>query len=182
MIHKPAQFLNRRELEIPFNSSSHVVITYQGSIAQHDAMGLSEFADVDARGTTSALGLLCASRIVAHSAGAREDVASELGISAEEITVAPLERRALSTFDAYRAAVLRPTERSLQMRRLMREAILSWSRPSPSQSPLRDGGAAKKADQAMGVKAAWKSLGAAVGRRVGREARRFHSRQVGNRA
>jgi hypothetical protein len=182
VIHKPAQFLNRRELEIPFNSSSHVVITCLGSIAQGDPMGFGDEADFDACGTTSALSLLCASGIVVHSAGSREEIASELGIPAEEIAVAPLENAARSTFEVYRSAVLRPTERSLQMRRLLREAILSWSRPSSVQSPLREGNDTRVANQAMGVRAAWKSLGAAVGRRVGREARRFHSRQVRSRA
>jgi hypothetical protein len=182
VIHKPAPFLNRRELEIPFSSSSHVVVTYQGSIAHDVSMAMGDDANFDACGTTCALSLLCASGIVAHSAGSRKELASELGIPAEEIVVAPLESTAQATFQVYRSAVLRPTERSLQMRRLMREAILSWSRPLSGRSPLRDGDLARVADQAMGVRTAWKSLGAAVGRRVGREARRFHSRHVRSKA
>jgi hypothetical protein len=182
VIHKPAPFLNRRELEIPFKSSSHVVITYQGSIAHDVSMVMGDDANFDGCGTTSALSLLCASGIVAHSASSRDELAWELGIPAEEIAVAPLESTAHATFEVYRSAVLRPTERSLQMRRLMREAILSWSRPLSGRSPLRDGDLPRVADQAMGLRTAWKSLGAAVGRRLGREARRFHSRHVRSRA
>jgi hypothetical protein len=182
VIHKPAQFLNRRELEVPFSSSSHVVITYHVSIAHHVSMVVGDDAIIDACGTTSALGLLCASGIVVDSAGSREDVASEFGIPAEEIAVAPLESTARSMFEVYRSAVLRPTERSLQMRRSLREAILSWSRPLPGRLPGRERDEASVADQAIGVRSAWNSLRAAIGRRVGREARRFHSRHVRSRA
>ena len=184
VIHKPAQFLNRRELEIPFSSSSHVVITYQDSMTPDASTVSGDDSDLDACGTTSSLSLLCASGILAQSQGSREKIAlgAEPRSAPRRSLSAPIERMAESTFAVYRRAVLRPTERSLQMRRLMREAILSWSRPSSRQTLLREEQKVRADGQAMGVRAAWNSLNSAIGRRVGREVRRFHSRHVRSKA
>jgi hypothetical protein len=175
VIHKPAPFLNRRELEIPFSSSGHVVISYPDLNTDEGRALAGDGAGTELCTTTSSLSLLCASGILAYSQRSAEAIATELGIPIEEIAVATRECSAQSTFDLYRSAVLRPTERSLRMRRLLREGILSWSRPISVQSftgPENDG---RGANQALGVRAAWTSLNAAVGRRLGREVRRLHA-------
>jgi hypothetical protein len=175
VIHKPAPFLNPRELEIPFSSSGHVVISYPGL----NADGRSADRGVEARSelcaTASSLSLLCASGILAHSHSSAEAIASQLGIPIEEIAVAASGCLAQSTFELYRSAVLRPTERSLQMRRLLRDAILSWSRPMPAELFRGQENEGWGPSQALGVRAAWKSLNSAVGRRVGREVHRLQA-------
>ena len=90
VIHKPAQFFNRRELTIPFGSSAHVVITYQDLIAYRVGAVFHGDADFEAYRTTSSLSLLCASGILAYSQSAHDEIASEFGIPGEEIAVAPL--------------------------------------------------------------------------------------------
>jgi hypothetical protein len=175
VIHKPAPFLNRRELETPFCSSGHVVISFPDMNTNGTRAVRGDQAGSELCTTTTSLSLLCASGIQAYSQSSAEAIATELGIPIEEIAVAARECSAQSTFELYRSAVLRPTERSLQMRRLLRDAILSWSRPISVQSvagPENDG---RGLSQPLGVRAALKSLNAAVGRRVGREVRRLHA-------
>jgi glycosyltransferase involved in cell wall biosynthesis len=92
------------------------------------------------------------------------------------------EQTAQATFQAYCSAVLRPTERSLQMRRLLREAILSWSQ-APSARPLDlEENEAMANGETMGVRNAWNALNTALQRRVRREVRRLRIRGARQRA
>jgi hypothetical protein len=88
------------------------------------------------------------------------------------------EKTARATLEVYRATVRRPSERSLQMRRLFRDAIFRWAQ---RLSPVSDFGSAEWADsidysnydQSIGVKNAWKALNVAIGARLRREIRRL---------
>ena len=82
------------------------------------------------------------------------------------------EKTAQATFEAYRNALLSPSERSLQNRRMLREAIMGWSEPT-GQSFGLDREEPVPVEQILGVRTAWNALNAAIGRRVEREARRF---------
>jgi glycosyltransferase involved in cell wall biosynthesis len=86
------------------------------------------------------------------------------------------EKTARAALEVYRSAVLRPSERSLRMRRLLREGTLRWSEAAPPgtssdryhyRNPviLRN---------SIGIRNAWNALHAALGARLGRELRRFH--------
>ena len=185
VVHKPARFFKRHELSVAFGSSAHIVITDQDLIASGAPEVLESDGDLDASRTTSALGVLGASAILALSERSRHEIALELGIREEEITVAlggvdrveancP-EISAQSTFEVYRSAVLRPRASALDTRRMLGEAILRWSRPASDAllSPLFLDDSLPH-DQPVGVRTAWKALNAAFQRRAGREMRRFH--------
>ncbi len=176
VIHKPAQFFPRQDLAILFGSSAHVVITYQDLNSDRVPTVFGDDADERASRASSGLSMLCAQAILARSDRSRQQVALELGIPDHEIAVMPLnvETEALSTFEGYRAAVLRPSDRSLQMRRMLREAILSWSQSGAGLSFALEGHAVASNDRAVGVRMAWKTLNAALKRRAGREWRRLH--------
>jgi glycosyltransferase involved in cell wall biosynthesis len=91
------------------------------------------------------------------------------------------ETTARATLEVYRAAVRRPSERSLQMRRLLRDAIFRWAqRPAPTagSGPAAGAGATSLIDdatheQSIGVKNAWRALNFAIGARLKREMRRL---------
>jgi hypothetical protein len=188
VIHKPGQFLRREELEIPFGSSAHVVVTQEDLFARGGRGVCRDDDDLETHCAATSLSLLCASGILVHSESVRNLIASEYGIPGEEIAVlargaevdsriAPARRRdrerlepflweeeALATLEVYRAAVLRPSERSLQMRRSMHQAILSFASPSSTFSFIPE--------EPLGVRVAWRALNKALKRRIGRELRR----------
>jgi hypothetical protein len=95
------------------------------------------------------------------------------------------ESTARATLEVYRSAVRRPSDRSLQMRRLLRDAIFRWAATPPSvveavetvetveissspQAPVET-----IEDQPLGIKNAWKALNFAISARLKREIRRI---------
>jgi len=88
------------------------------------------------------------------------------------------ENTARSTLEVYRSAVRQPSDRSLQMRRLLRDAIFRWAhRPTPIQvgDSLAWASSVHRSqyEQSIGVKNAWKALNVAVSARLSRELRRL---------
>jgi glycosyltransferase involved in cell wall biosynthesis len=77
------------------------------------------------------------------------------------------EETARHTCEVYRSTVLRPSDRSLEMRRHLRDAILHWGTPPPPPPPL---------PEQMGIRNSWIALNTALYARLGRELRRFRSR------
>ena len=75
-------------------------------------------------------------------------------------------------FRVYKSAVLNPVGRSLQVRRLFREAILGWSSP-PGRRVRIDRAEAMPDRHTAGVRNAWKALSSALKRRVKREIHRL---------
>ena len=90
VIHKPAQVFNPQELGLLFGSSAHVVITYQDLIAYRIPVVFSSDPEYEAYRATSGLSVQAAQKILAYSASAAEEIASEFGIPREELTVVPL--------------------------------------------------------------------------------------------
>jgi glycosyltransferase involved in cell wall biosynthesis len=76
------------------------------------------------------------------------------------------ERTARATVEVYRSAVLRPSERSLQMRRLLRNAIVHWSEPRHLVVPQPE---EPLPPEPMGIRNALTALNEAVHRRLRRE-------------
>jgi glycosyltransferase involved in cell wall biosynthesis len=85
------------------------------------------------------------------------------------------ESTARATLEVYRATVARPSDRSLQMRRLLRDAILRWADHSPRALPVvpAHSTAFMGLEQPVGIRNAWRALNVAVGDRLGREVRRL---------
>src|SRR5262249_54833937 len=84
------------------------------------------------------------------------------------------ERTALETFEVYRSTVLQPSERSLRMRRILREPIMRWSGSHSTEGLTKmSDTVADVMPQSMGIKNAVKSLRIALRSRFRRELRRF---------
>ncbi len=180
VIHKPAGFITREELAIPYGSGAHVVLTVDDRTSREATATARLGAIHDAEGTTGSLALMCAQGILAHSQDSRDRIASELGISPAEIVLAPRGAIADAVIRVYRSVVLNPSERSLQARRMLRDAILSWSQPAGG--PVRvDAAHAVPEGPAAGVRQAWYALHTAVERRLGRELRRLRPSIKGKR-
>jgi glycosyltransferase involved in cell wall biosynthesis len=86
------------------------------------------------------------------------------------------ERTARLTLDAYRSAVLRPSARSLAMRRRLREAVLNWSASVVSSTaPTNDSGTHPIIGlEPLGIRNASKALLGAIQTRLRREAMRLN--------
>ena len=85
------------------------------------------------------------------------------------------EDTARATFEAYRSTVLHPSERSLQMRRLLRDAIIHWSEPRhrhPRQDsfPNIDD---RETREPLGIRNSLRALNTSVHKRLMREMKRF---------
>ena len=90
---------------------------------------------------------------VAESAGLRASL-RERGL--RRVEQVRWEKTARLTFEAYRKAVLNPTERALGKRRMLREAILRWSLPAAqAQETARE--EPLPVEQILGVRSAWKA-------------------------
>jgi glycosyltransferase involved in cell wall biosynthesis len=85
------------------------------------------------------------------------------------------EETARRTYDVYRSAVMRPSERSLRMRAHLRDAILLWGGSLPELT------ASALWSESMGIRNAWKVLSSALYARLGRELRRFRPRPAAGR-
>ncbi len=87
------------------------------------------------------------------------------------------ERTARQTYDSYRRAVLHPSARSLDMRRRLLPAILSWPDAMQRLQDHQHHAAHHPIAtlQTLGIKQSWRSLNSAVQRRIGREIKRLAS-------
>jgi glycosyltransferase involved in cell wall biosynthesis len=79
------------------------------------------------------------------------------------------EKTARATLEVYRSAVLRPSARSLDARRRLRDVILRWADKPANETSQ------------MGIRNAWRALNVAVQRRVKNEVRRIRP-QTGRRS
>ncbi len=172
VIHRPAPFFSREDLAIPFASSAHVIVSYQDSSSYAAPEAFASDPDQKTYASTRSLSLLCAQGIVADSERTRGWIASEFGIPGTEIAVDGMGGGADLVFRVYKSAVLNPGERSLQARRLYREAILGWSSP-PGRRVRIDRAEAMPDRHTAGVRDAWKALRSALKRRVKREMHRL---------
>jgi glycosyltransferase involved in cell wall biosynthesis len=90
VIHKPAQVFDSRQLRLLFESSAHVIITYQDLIAYRIPANFKTEVDFDRYRTTSGLSIQAAQHIIAYSETARREIAVEFGTPPAEISVIPL--------------------------------------------------------------------------------------------
>ena len=115
-------------------------------------------------------------------ARAMEHLATDIALKAElrdrglrRVEQFRWEETAARVVEVYRSAVLRPSERSLHARRMLREGILHWSEPpslvrSITSDDVEDPSAMP---QSIGVRNAWRALNVAVQSRMRRELSRF---------
>jgi len=114
----------------------------------------------------SAASLACAMETLARDGGLRDELRSRGLAHVEKFR---WENTARATFEVYRSAVLRPTERSLRARRLLREAIMRWAEPDPNASANGQHGASGP----PGIREAWSALDVALHAWLRREIRRL---------
>jgi len=87
LIHRPAQVMDRQDLGLLFQSSAHVIITYQDLIAYRIPLVFPCEAEFEAYRATSRLTLPAVQRVIAISENVAREVAIEFGIPADEIPV-----------------------------------------------------------------------------------------------
>jgi alpha-1,3-rhamnosyl/mannosyltransferase len=90
LIHKPAQVIDPRELELLFSSSAHLVITYQDLISYRIPQTFPNDEAFRRYRAMSGLLLQAVQRILAYSRSAAREISSEFRIPSEEISVVPL--------------------------------------------------------------------------------------------
>jgi glycosyltransferase involved in cell wall biosynthesis len=90
IIHKPAQVIETSELGLLFESSAHLVVTYQDLIGYQIPLVFPDDDCFDRYRSTSSLVLPAVQRVIAYSANTRNEIAAEFGIPAEEIVAVPL--------------------------------------------------------------------------------------------
>ena len=90
VIHKPAQVIDPQELKLLFQSSAHVIITYQDLIGYRVPLVFPSDAEYERYRATSSLTLQAVQRILAYSENAQGEITAEFGIPADEIGVVPL--------------------------------------------------------------------------------------------
>ena len=80
VIHRPAQVCFPQELELLFNSSAHVILSYQDLIGYRNPLAFANDHDFDSYRATSGLSLQAAQRIIAISENVASEIHSEFGI------------------------------------------------------------------------------------------------------
>jgi glycosyltransferase involved in cell wall biosynthesis len=87
VIHKPAQVVDPSLLRLLFESSAHLVITYQDLIAFRIPLVFGTEARFESYRATSRLMLPATQRVIAISENVRSEIAAEFGIPEDEIPV-----------------------------------------------------------------------------------------------
>ncbi len=116
----------------------------------------------------SAEALCSAMERVASEPALRKDL-RERGL--ERVGTFSWEKTAKATFEAYRSAVLRPSDRSLRTRLLLRDAIIDWSAKNTRQGA--------SALESAGIRESCHALVGALRARSRRALRRWRSRSAG---
>ena len=109
-------------------------------------------------------------------AKAMESLATDSGLSAEfqarglkRVEQFRWENTARATFEVYRSVVLRPSDRSLHLRRHLRDSIIRWSEPHVKPEPT----VVVVLPEPLGIRNSLKALNEAVHARFMRELGRF---------
>ena len=90
VIHKPAQVIASRELKLLFESSAHIVLTYQDLIGYQIPSAVGTDWQHDRYRGTSSLSMQSVQRVIAYSESARQEIMAEFGIPGDEVCVVPL--------------------------------------------------------------------------------------------
>jgi glycosyltransferase involved in cell wall biosynthesis len=90
VIHRPAQVIDPRDLRLLFESSAHLIITYQDLIGYRIPQVFTSDAEFHLYRATSCLCLQGVQRILASSQSAAQEIVEEFGVPEEEVVVVPL--------------------------------------------------------------------------------------------
>ena len=90
VVHRPAQIFDVRDLRLLYESSAHLVITYQDLIAYRIPKVFPSDEEYQKYRATSCLSLQGMQRIIAYSESAADEIVQEFGIPRDEVTVIPL--------------------------------------------------------------------------------------------
>ena len=90
VIHKPAQVIKPGELKLLFDSSAHVVMTYQDLIGYQIPSAFATDLQHDHYRATSNLSMQAVQRVIAYSESAGREITAEFGVPADEVCVVPL--------------------------------------------------------------------------------------------
>jgi GT2 family glycosyltransferase len=146
IIHRPLPVTEPLDIRLLFGSPAHTIITDHNLSTDCACEPGHLRSRADGPVATNALARLAAQATIARSPSGR--------------CMTEIVRDHL---DLYRAAIFRPSERSLQVRRELHEVLMAWSavghNPPRAWSP--------------GIRTAWDDLSHAVGARVRRELDRF---------
>ena len=119
----------------------------------------------------SSAALAKAMELIARDEALRGELRKNGSIRVQELQ---WEMTARKTLAIYRDTILRPSERSLRMRRLLRDAIVHWSgNHSLRGCTFPSGTDSNLLPASIGIRQAYRALDVAVRTRLSREIRRF---------
>ena len=90
VIHKPSQIMNPQELGLLFESTAHVVLSYQDLIGYRIPLAFPSDWEFEEYRATSSLTLHAVQRVLAYSENVADEIHAEFGIPHEDIPVVPL--------------------------------------------------------------------------------------------
>ncbi len=90
VIHRPMQVIDPRDLQLLYESSAHLVLTYQDLIGYRIPQVFPSDAEFYSYRATSCLSLQGIQRILAYSESAAREIVEEFGVPREEVVVVPL--------------------------------------------------------------------------------------------
>jgi glycosyltransferase involved in cell wall biosynthesis len=90
VIHRPMQVIDPRDLRLLYESSAHLVLTYQDLIGYRIPQVFPNDAEFYSYRATSCLCLQGIQRILAYSESAAREIVEEFGVPREEVVVVPL--------------------------------------------------------------------------------------------
>ena len=90
VIHRPMQVIDPRDLRLLYESSAHLILTYQDLIGYRIPQVFPTDAEFHSYRATSCLSLQGSQRILAYSESAAREIVEEFGVPREEVVVVPL--------------------------------------------------------------------------------------------
>ncbi len=90
VIHRPAQVFLPRDLRLLFQSSAHLVITYQDLIGYRIPHVYATEEEFDTYRAISSLALPAFQKVLAYSENAASEIGEEFGVPKDEIAIVPL--------------------------------------------------------------------------------------------
>ncbi len=90
VIHRPMQIIDPRDLTLLYESSAHIVITYQDLIGYRIPLVFPSDVEHQSYRATSCLSMQGVQRVLAYSESAAREIVEEFGIPRDEVDVVPL--------------------------------------------------------------------------------------------
>ncbi|MFI5458331.1 MAG: glycosyltransferase [Isosphaerales bacterium] len=89
LIHRPAQVIDPEDLRLLYESSAHLIVSYQDLIGYRIPLAFPSDAQFQDYRATSCLSLQAVQRIVAFSESTAREIVDEFGVPAEDVSVVP---------------------------------------------------------------------------------------------